>query len=55
MSADARTPLDHVAALLAQLKEMRHYAKNNVENFTAQCCCSTASSRSSRRPTASSR
>ncbi|HVH34041.1 hypothetical protein ACFJIW_00310 [Tahibacter sp. UC22_41] len=36
MSADAKTPLEHVNAVLAQLKEMRHYAKNNVENLTAQ-------------------
>ncbi len=36
MSADAKTPFEHVAATLAQLKEMRHYAKNNVENLTAQ-------------------
>jgi len=36
MSADAKTPLDHVNASLAQLKEMHHYAKNNVENLTTQ-------------------
>lgn len=36
MSADAKTPLDHVNATLAQFKEMHHYAKNNVENLTAQ-------------------
>jgi len=36
MSTDAKTPLEHVNAVLAQLKEMRHYAKNNVENLTAQ-------------------
>ncbi|MEH6415789.1 hypothetical protein [Pseudomonas sp. CGJS7] len=36
MSADTRTPLDHVNASLNQLKEMRHYAKNYVEQLTAQ-------------------
>lgn len=36
MSADAKTPLDHVNDTLAQLKEMRHYSKNNVERLTAQ-------------------
>ena len=36
MSADAKTPLEHLNAVLAQLKEMRHYARNNVENLTAQ-------------------
>jgi hypothetical protein len=36
MTADAKTPLEHVQDTLAQLKEMRHYAKNNVENLTAQ-------------------
>lgn len=36
MSADSRTPFEHVNAALAQLKEMRHYAKNNAENLTAQ-------------------
>jgi hypothetical protein len=36
MTADAKTPLEHVHDTLAQLKEMRHYAKNNVENLTAQ-------------------
>jgi len=36
MSADAKTALDHVHDVLAQLKEMRHYAKNNVETLTAQ-------------------
>lgn len=36
MSADTKTPFDHVNAVLAQLKEMRHYAKNNVESLTAQ-------------------
>ena len=36
MSADAKTPLDHVNAALAQLKEMHHYSKNNVERLTAE-------------------
>ncbi|GLQ50893.1 hypothetical protein ACFFJT_06290 [Dyella flava] len=36
MSEDAKTPLEHVNDVLAQLKEMRHYAKNNVESLTAQ-------------------
>jgi hypothetical protein len=36
MSTDTKTPLEHVADVLAQLKEMRHYAKNNVESLTAQ-------------------
>ena len=36
MSADAKTPFDHVNDVLVQLKEMRHYAKNNVETLTAQ-------------------
>lgn len=36
MSADAKTPFEHVNDVLAQLKEMRHYAKNNVEGLTAQ-------------------
>ena len=36
MSADAKTPFEHVNDVLAQLKEMRHYAKNNVEALTAQ-------------------
>jgi hypothetical protein len=36
MSADTKTPFEHVHDVLAQLKEMRHYAKNNVETLTAQ-------------------
>ncbi len=32
----AKTPLDHVHDLVTQLKEMRHYTKNNVELLTAQ-------------------
>lgn len=36
MSEDTKTPLEHVNDTVAQLKEMRHYAKNNVEALTAQ-------------------
>ena len=36
MSTDAKTPLDHVNDTLTQLKEMRHYSKNNVERLTTQ-------------------
>jgi hypothetical protein len=36
MSTDTKTPFDHVNDVIAQLKEMRHYAKNNVEALTAQ-------------------
>ena len=36
MSEETKTPLDHVNDALAQLKEMRHYAKNNVETLTTQ-------------------
>ena len=31
----AKTDLDHVNDTLSQLKEMRHYSKNNVEGLTA--------------------
>ena len=31
----AKTPADHIGDTLAQLKEMRHYSKNNVETLTA--------------------
>jgi citrate synthase len=31
----AKTPADHVGDTVAQLKEMRHYSKNNVEALTA--------------------
>jgi len=31
-----KTPLDHVADTLSQLKEMRHYSKNNVELLSTQ-------------------
>jgi RNAse (barnase) inhibitor barstar len=30
-----KTPADHVNDTLAQLKEMRHYSKTNVEHLTA--------------------
>jgi hypothetical protein len=30
-----KTPADHLVDMLAQLKEMRHYSKNNVEHLTA--------------------
>lgn len=36
MSADTRTPLEHVNDTLALLKEMRHYSKNHVEQLTAR-------------------
>jgi len=36
MTAETKTPLEHVNAVLAQLKEMRHYSKTNVEHLTAQ-------------------
>ena len=37
MSEDIpKTPLDHVNDTVNQLKEMRHYSKNNVELLTAQ-------------------
>jgi hypothetical protein len=36
MSADPKSPLDHVNDTLLQLKEMRHYSKNNVELLTTQ-------------------
>jgi hypothetical protein len=37
MSDDtSKTPVDHVTDTLAQLKEMRHYAKNNVEMLTTE-------------------
>ena len=31
-----KTPLDHVSDTLSQLKEMRHYSKNNVEMLTRE-------------------
>lgn len=36
MSADAKTPFDHVNNTLTQLKEMRHYSKGNVERLSTQ-------------------
>ena len=36
MTATNKTPLEHVGDVLKQLKEMRHYSKNNVECLTAQ-------------------
>jgi hypothetical protein len=30
-----KTPADHLSDTLAQLKEMRHYSKTNVEHLTA--------------------
>lgn len=36
MTTVAKTPFEHVNDVVAQLKEMRHYAKNNVEALTAQ-------------------
>ena len=36
MTSDSKTPLDHVHDTLLQLKEMRHYSKNNVELLTTQ-------------------
>ena len=36
MTADTKTPLDHVKDAIQQLKEMHHYSKNNVEHLTAQ-------------------
>ena len=36
MSEEAvKTPLDHISDTLTQLKEMRHYAGNNIERLTA--------------------
>lgn len=36
MTADTKTPLEHVKDFVNQLKEMHHYSKNNVERLTAQ-------------------
>lgn len=36
MSSDNKSPLDHVNDTLTQLKEMRHYSKNNVERLSTQ-------------------
>ncbi|TPG10277.1 hypothetical protein EAH75_05175 [Rhodanobacter glycinis] len=32
----AKTPADHIGNTVVQLKEMRHYSKNNVETLTAE-------------------
>ena len=36
MTADTKTQLEHLSDVVSQLKEMRHYARNNVERLTAQ-------------------
>ncbi|AXK72820.1 hypothetical protein DWG18_11380 [Lysobacter sp. TY2-98] len=36
MSAESKTPFDHVNDTVTQLKEMRHYSKANVERLTTQ-------------------
>jgi hypothetical protein len=36
MSADNKTPFEQVNDAVTQLKEMRHYSKNNVEQLTTQ-------------------
>lgn len=36
MTADTRNPFEHVNDALSQLKEMRHYSRNNVEALTVQ-------------------
>ena len=36
MTADTKTPLEHLKDVVNQLKEMHHYAKNNTERLTAQ-------------------
>ena len=36
MSAESKTPFEHVNDTVLQLKEMRHYCKNNVELLTTQ-------------------
>jgi hypothetical protein len=36
MTATNKTPFEHVGDVIKQLKEMRHYSKNNVECLTAQ-------------------
>jgi hypothetical protein len=36
MSTQTKTQLEHVNDTLAQLKEMRHYSKNYVEQLTTQ-------------------
>jgi glutaredoxin 2 len=36
MTADTKTALEHLSDTVNQLKEMRHYAKTNVEHLTTQ-------------------
>ena len=36
MTADTKTALEHLGDTVNQLKEMRHYAKTNVEHLTTQ-------------------
>ena len=36
MPDSQKSPLEHVTATITQLKEMHHYAHNNVERLTAQ-------------------
>ena len=36
MTATNKTPFEHVGDVIKQLKEMRHYSKNNVECLTTQ-------------------
>jgi hypothetical protein len=36
MSADTKTPFDHVNDTLTQLKEMRHYSKGNIERLSTR-------------------
>ena len=36
MSSETKSALEQVTDVVSQLKEMRHYAKNNVERLTAQ-------------------
>jgi hypothetical protein len=36
MTAETKSQLEQVSDVVSQLKEMRHYAKNNVERLTAQ-------------------
>jgi hypothetical protein len=36
MSAETKTDLDHINDTILQLKEMRHYSKNNVELLTTK-------------------
>jgi hypothetical protein len=36
MTANTKSPFEHVGDVLNQLKEMRHYSKANVERLTTQ-------------------